>query len=147
MNKLPVILAVFLSLLSGVLYGQRGTLKGTVTDDTGVPVENMTVIAVDQNVSTFTNHYGQFTMQLPSGVNIRLLFQQFSYRDTLITIQLHSGEVRNLSVVLPAQASSRLSGAPTGLRRFLRSLFRSMPWRGHLTHIRSSTGRAPRPSA
>lgn len=97
---------MLLSLLSGVLYGQRGTLKGTVTDDTGVPVENMTVIAVDQNVSTFTNHYGQFTMQLPSGVNIRLLFQQFSYRDTLITIQLHSGEVRNLSVVLPAQASS-----------------------------------------
>lgn len=94
-----------MSLLCQLLHGQQATLRGTVLDDTGTPVENMTVIAMDQNLSTFTNHYGQFTMQLPANKEIRLLFQQLSYHDTIITIRLKPGEMHTQSFILPASAS------------------------------------------
>ena len=105
MKKVTVILVSLLALLCYQAFGQRSVLKGTVTDNTGIPVENLTVTAMDHNLSTFTNHYGQFTMQLPSGVDVRLLFQQYSYKDTIITVRLKSSETLNLTIVLPSMAS------------------------------------------
>ncbi|MCR4965441.1 MAG: TonB-dependent receptor [Bacteroidales bacterium] len=105
MNRLSIIILSFLTLLSCIAYGQRGVLKGTVMDDTGTPLENMVIIAIDQNLSTFTNSYGHFTMQLPTGKDVRLLFQQMTYKDTIITVRLKPSETYNLAVVLPAQAS------------------------------------------
>ena len=104
LGRILTIIACILLCAYGVVFGQA-TLKGVVADESGNPVESMTIIAIDHNQSTFTDHYGQFTLQIPSGVDVRVMFQQISYKDTIITVRLKASETRNISMVIPTLAS------------------------------------------
>ncbi len=79
------ITAIFLFCVN-ILFGQHKTLKGIVQDQEGYPIENAVVKAIDLDLQSMSNEYGQFSLVIPQNKEIRLLVQHLSHNDTLFTI-------------------------------------------------------------
>ncbi len=94
-------------LFAGITYGQKAIVKGSVVDEYGQPIENVVIRVLDLGLQTITDDYGQFSLNVPAGTDLRLYFQQISHKDTLLDIRLKQRETAVLSVVL-ATVGNRL---------------------------------------
>ena len=74
-NSITAFFAFF--LFTSFLYAQTGTLKGVIKDESGKPIEGVT-IRFDQN-GTASNNKGEYQLQIPSGKFITILFSHVSF--------------------------------------------------------------------
>lgn len=93
---------MFLASFVQCILGQKATVKGTLTDESGYPIENVIIRVVDHNLQTISDNYGKFSMHVPENRDIKIFFQHISHRDTLIEFNLKAKETRNLNLTLPA---------------------------------------------
>ena len=83
-----------------VLFGQKVTLRGTVQDEEGQPIEHTIIQVLDHDIQTISNDYGQFVLDLPESTTLRIYFQQISHKDTVITVRLNKKETQNITVLM-----------------------------------------------
>lgn len=74
-------LFILLPLLSAA---QSKTIKGTVTDDTGVPIPGVTVVIKNSQGGTQTDAAGKFSLQAPVGAVLQLSF--IGYEPASVTV-------------------------------------------------------------
>lgn len=73
MRKAALFLATLLFLLPHICFSQTRQITGTVTDENGIPLPSVSVVARGTNSGTTTNETGSFTLTV-SGVNPILVF-------------------------------------------------------------------------
>ncbi len=80
-----------LTLLGGVmllitqLYAQNRTVTGTVTDDKGQPLANVSVVLKPSGSGTVTNDKGKFSISVPSNAR-SLQFSSVNYTDVTVAL-------------------------------------------------------------
>lgn len=94
MRKLSLLLTAFL-LFSGALLAQK-TITGTVTDESGKALANVSVTAKGANVGTVTKENGTYSLTLPATAK-QLVFSAAEY--TAQTINVGSRNVYNVTLV------------------------------------------------
>jgi TonB-linked SusC/RagA family outer membrane protein len=82
-------------------FGQARTITGTVKDEKGALLQGATIQAKGVKGSVATNASGQFTIQLPSGVNLISVSHV-----GMETVQLTVGKSNVVSVVMPFATST-----------------------------------------
>jgi len=79
MRPFKVVFSVIILLLTSQLYSQKGTIRGTIFDDTlGEALMGVTVIAEGTITGTITDLDGKFNLTLPAGsYNLKFSFVSF----------------------------------------------------------------------
>lgn len=99
MRKLLLSLTAFL-FLTGTLLAQK-TITGTVTDDKGNPLPNVSVVVKGSSTGTITKSDGSYSLTVPAGAR-QIEFSFLGYETR--TIELGSGTRHSISL---ASAASR----------------------------------------
>ena len=98
-NLLLSLLVFYLS--TGLLSGQdRGTLKGSVRDSVGDPVDLANVALLGTGEGTMTDVNGTFEMEVPAGRSYTVVVSCVGYRTEQFAVRLQSGETREMNVSL-----------------------------------------------
>lgn len=88
------------------VYGQHGgTLRGTITDLYGNPLDNVLVTSGANGTSDITSADGKFRLSLPSGRPTEVYVQHPSYKDTILTVTLKARQDTALEVALTPEGS------------------------------------------
>ena len=75
MKKKALLIAALLVLLPILLLAQEKQIRGTVTDESGTPVPDVTVTLKGSSTGTKTDAAGSFTLTVPdNGKNTELIF-------------------------------------------------------------------------
>ena len=110
MKPYRFLISLFLSIMvASPLSAQNVVLSGQVTDaQTGEPLVGVTVYNTQRRTGTTTNSVGSYTITLPSGRSLELVFSYVGYasetqtltltRDTKLDVKLRQ-DTRNLSEV------------------------------------------------
>ncbi|MGZ3836520.1 MAG: TonB-dependent receptor plug domain-containing protein, partial [Mucilaginibacter sp.] len=69
----------------GIAYGQSRSLTGTVSDQTGHPLEAVTVTVLETQKSVSTDAKGRFTIQAQNGQNLRFTYVGAQPGNLLVT--------------------------------------------------------------
>ncbi len=78
--------------------GELVTLSGQIKDaKTGDPVENASVFAGLENVSTTTNASGQFSIKVPVGTQI-IIFRHAAYEENILEIEIYESGSLNVEL-------------------------------------------------
>src|SRR3712207_6599967 len=64
MRRIQIMLAML--LISSQLLAQNRTVTGTITDSTGQPLVQVSVVVTGTRIGTFTNSNGAFRLEVPS---------------------------------------------------------------------------------
>lgn len=87
-------------LLIQIGFAQKGSLKGTVTDEkSGEPIPFLNVYTADKSVGATTDFDGQYTLELEAGT-YEIIFSSVEYGKTTKTVTIRSGETTTLNVAL-----------------------------------------------
>ncbi len=93
-------LVVMGALLTGMVYGQRGIVQGTVTDSNGELLIGATVMVQGSTLGTITDFNGQYTLaSVPTGTVI-MAASYIGYRTQTVTVQVAEGQTANADFVL-----------------------------------------------
>jgi iron complex outermembrane receptor protein len=94
------ILVLGLGLLSGAAIAQKGTIKGTVTDEkNNAPVEFLNVLVEGTTIGTVTDQNGKFELSLDPG-SYNLILSSIDYEATTEKITLGPGETKEFNKVM-----------------------------------------------
>lgn len=85
--------AIIISLLSTICPGQ--TLKGRITDQSGVPIQYSTVYIKELRQGTTSNSTGDYEINLPAG-NYTVIYQSLGYQPVSIVISLSGNTLKNI---------------------------------------------------
>lgn len=90
-----VLFALLVNSLAG--YGQNyGTIKGVVRDlSSGHPVSNVSIMLSQDQSGVISDANGTFTISTQAGIQ-RLIFKHVAFDDTLVTVHVETGKVRNI---------------------------------------------------
>ena len=66
-------MVILLLLISQFIFAQNKTVSGTVTDKNGVPIAGVSVTAKGTTLGVTTNSTGNFSLSVPSNVNVLVL--------------------------------------------------------------------------
>jgi len=92
MKRLLLLFVAFNFLFSTLTLAQQKSVTGTVTDETGSGVPDVTVTVKGSNISTRTDASGRFELQVPTEIKkIDLIFSHVNYAEQ--TINFSGGEV------------------------------------------------------
>lgn len=106
MKHLLVLLLMLLGCVSANAQQNDATVFGTVVDNTGDAMESLNVIETTSGRATTTNKTGDFSLNVPSGKPIQIVFSFLDVQDT-VNLQLASWERYELnrafdpSIMLP----------------------------------------------
>lgn len=126
-----------LLLVSGQILAQTRTVTGKVTDDSGNPLSNVSVLVKGTNVGTVTNDDGNFTINVPA--NGRVLV--FSYADratqevslgsqTSLTVLLQPANKNLQEVVIVGYGTQRRRDVTAAITRIEGSAVQNLPIQG-----------------
>ena len=88
------------ALLTGMVYGQRGIVQGTVTDSNGELLIGATVMVQGSTLGTITDFNGQYTLaSVPTGTVI-MAASYIGYRTLTVTVQVAEGQTASADFVL-----------------------------------------------
>lgn len=90
----------FLSAFTINAQRKTGTVTGYVIDDDDKPLSNVSVTILGRERGTVTNDSGQFTLQVPSGRAIAIIFSYTGYREFQRNFSLAEGEQETITVRL-----------------------------------------------
>src|SRR5688572_25503379 len=117
MRKLLVCLTAFL-LFTGSLLAQK-TITGTVTDDKGNPLPNVSVVVRGTNSGTVTKSDGTYTLTLPSNAR-QLTFSFLGYEAQTVNL----GADSRYSITLAPSSTREIDEViVTGINRIKKSQF------------------------
>ena len=123
MRKLLATLTALL-LFTGALLAQK-TVTGTVTDDKGNPIPNVSVVVKGTPTGTVTKADGTFSLTFPaSAKQIELSSLGFGTQ----TVNIGSGSVYNVSLT----STGARKGKTQNDRK--NSLFDPVPWKGQFSN-------------
>lgn len=71
-------------LVSFQTYGQQKAIHGKVSDEAGIPMPGVSVVAVGTSQGTSTDINGLFSLELPEGTTIRFSFVGYAAPDLVI---------------------------------------------------------------
>jgi hypothetical protein len=93
MRPFKVILTVIVLLLSGQLYAQKGTVRGTIFDNSlGEPMIGVTIFAEGTTLGVVSDLDGKFNLTLPAGkYNLKFSFVSFETL-TVSDVTIEDGE-------------------------------------------------------
>ncbi len=124
MRKGLTVLFLLLVCLSGQVLAQSRTIKGKVTAaEDGTPIIGATVLAKGTNVGTVTNTEGDYTLNVPDGVN-ELVVKFIGMKDTEAKI---NGAVVNVVLSTDVRTLTETVVTANAIRRDKRSLGYAAP--------------------
>ena len=102
-NPLHMLLSVLLLLLVGTADGwaQRVTIKGTVRDEHGAPVEIANILVEKQLIGATTNLEGKYEIKCESADSVVLVYSMIGYQTRRRVLRNPSGVI-TLDVMLPS---------------------------------------------
>ena len=86
---------IFLSFFSNSLIGQTATIKGIVKDENGNPVENVSI--THNKKGTASNSNGAYTLEVPSGKVISIVFSHLSFKTYTKRVRIPRGRTLTFS--------------------------------------------------
>lgn len=92
MNLKTIVLTLML-VLCATVHGANVKIHGTVTDDTGAPVEFVTVRIGGSGIGTNTGLQGEYSLTCPSAPEITVFFSCIGYREEKKVLSNPSGDV------------------------------------------------------
>ncbi|MCM1169206.1 MAG: TonB-dependent receptor [Bacteroides sp.] len=105
-------LSVFLSRLAVALllslplfaFSQNAVIEGYVRDENGngIPVVSVGVVNLEKPIGTSTSEKGYFSLNVPAGIELELLFSHTSYQPYRQKIKLQDKQKKQLQVNLQA---------------------------------------------
>ncbi|MES2775970.1 MAG: TonB-dependent receptor [Bacteroidota bacterium] len=125
MKKASLLLLVYILLLPCMIFAQQKSIKGKVTDETGIGIPDGTVLVKGTTTSTKTDANGDFTISVPGPGSV-LVFtytgfapQEIAVRNkTIINVSM-STEIKGLGEVVVVgygtQKKSDVTGALTSV--------------------------------
>ncbi len=127
-------------LVATVVNGQdAGTLKGSVRDSVGDPVEFANVALQGTQVGTMTNPDGSFTLEVPSGRSYTVIISCVGYRTKQFGVRLDAGESRQQDISLLRDVRS-IGEVSVSARQERGSTFQRIDVE-ELTYMPTATGR------
>lgn len=108
MRKLLLFCALLVLLASGV-YAQSGSITGTVTDPTGLPVPGATVQVLETKVAGITDVNGKFSIQAAAGQTLHFTFVGYQPIDVKVT-----ASAKNLKVAFKSSTTDLNEVVVTG---------------------------------
>ena len=127
-------------LVATVVNGQdSGTLKGSVRDSIGDPVEFANVALQGTQVGTMTNPDGSFTLEIPSGRSYTVTISCVGYRTKQFGVRLDAGESRQQDISLMRDVRS-IREVSISARQERGSTFQRIDVE-ELTYMPTATGR------
>jgi len=93
--KTKIIFLVLFGFYSILIYSQSATIKGVVFDINSQPIENVSVSY--ENRGTTTNTLGEYTLSIPYGKSISILFSHISYHNYTKRIRVLKGKTLTFS--------------------------------------------------
>lgn len=102
-NSLRMYLGILLLLLIGATEGwaQRVTIKGTVRDENGAPVEIANILVEKQLIGATTNLEGKYEIKCESTDSVVLVYSMLGYQTRRRVLRNPSGVI-TLDVMLPS---------------------------------------------
>ncbi len=99
-RKFSVILTLFLALVTQLLYAQKKTISGTVSDEFGLPLPGTTVLVKGSDTGTSSDFDGKFKIQANEGDIIEFSFVGYT------TVELPVGSSDIINVTLKENAET-----------------------------------------
>ena len=96
-------LLLFICMLIGSsLWAQNQTaiIKGKVIDEQNKPIDHVSIQLKNTAIGTRTNENGQFSLTVPAGKNITIVFSSISYENQTIYKKLKEGETTSITIAL-----------------------------------------------
>jgi hypothetical protein len=99
LQKLSALTLFFLFLIT-YAFGQTATINGVVKDEQGKPVDQATVAVEGTGIGTQTDTKGGYTLQVPAGKEISVVYNYLSYEVQKKSISLNAGEHHTIDIIL-----------------------------------------------
>ena len=95
-----ITLTLYLSLLSLLVFSQKGTLKGVITDSKGEGILQANVIVdISKGLATASGIDGDYELELEAGKYL-ILYKSLSKKDKIVSTIIVAGETKIQNVVL-----------------------------------------------
>jgi hypothetical protein len=92
------LIIVFCGLIFGSSLAQQAVVRGIITNNNQVPIQNATVISGSNG--TTSNANGFYSLQVQSNKDIQVIFQHIGYQNSIVKLQLDPGETYELNPVI-----------------------------------------------
>ena len=92
------LIIVFCGLIFGSSVAQQAVVRGIITNNNQVPIQNATVISGSNG--TTSNANGLYSLQVQSNKDIQVIFQHIGYQNSIVKLQLEPGETYELNPVI-----------------------------------------------
>ena len=89
---------VFCGLIFGSSVAQQAIVRGIITNNNLVPVQNAAVVSGISGTSSNAN--GFYSLQVQSKKEIQVIFQHIGYQNSIVKLQLEPGEIYELNPVI-----------------------------------------------
>ncbi len=99
MIKKAITISIILSFINS--YSQElATIKGTLKNKIGTPIEFANILIKDVNKGTSTNQFGKFEIKIPANQNISIIISHIEFVSDTIVLKLKYGETKTLNLSL-----------------------------------------------
>jgi len=103
-KRILVVIYLIAMLFPVVLYAQqKAVISGSVTGKNGQPIESVNVSLFGKPVGTVTDHDGTYTLHVPAGEELTVIFSFIGYKKITHRITLQPFERRTLNQVMETE--------------------------------------------
>ncbi len=103
-NK-SLLFLIFL-LVPMALFSQKATVKGTITDESGKPVELANIAIKGEPGGTTTNRKGMFTLTIPANKPVAIAITYVGFAQKEMTINLKPDETKKIVINLKSSTTT-----------------------------------------
>ncbi|MFT5311344.1 MAG: hypothetical protein ACI8VL_002260, partial [Bacteroidia bacterium] len=94
------LLLLFFALSNEVLAQSTATISGTLKDEDNQGIDFATVAAIGIAGGTSTDILGNYSLEIPSGVDIKLSFSHVRFEQQTFLVNLKAGQTKKLNRIL-----------------------------------------------
>lgn len=95
------LLLFIFTTLGFTAFSQTGTLKGKISGENGQPLPDVEIyLQSNKNKGTTTNATGKYSLDLPAGKKMVVVFSHASYTPQTLTIDLFENQIKEFDLIL-----------------------------------------------